>query len=85
MNLQDCKVGDVVMTGDLYGLDLCVCITPSHYNKDFGFNVVTFLCLTNGNIHDSGSSNSTYEDDCNYVTNISQEEVDVIIEKWKID
>ena len=49
-------------------------------------NLVPFLPhCTYGNIHDSGSSNSTYEDDCNYVTNISQEEVDVIIEKWKID
>lgn len=83
MNVYGCKVGDIVLTGDSYGMDVCVCTKETHYSEQFKFNVVQFLCLTNGNYHESGANNENYQDSCHLISQISQEEVDFLIQKWE--
>jgi len=82
-SIYDCKVGDIVMTGDSYGMDLCVCTKERHESESLKIPVVEFLCLTTGAIHESGSVYSSYEDDCHLISRISKEEVDFLREKWK--
>ena len=80
MNLYNCKVGDIVLTGDSYGMDVCVCIKERHFDLDYGFDVVTFLDMADGGVHKSGASNDfcSYLDDCHFIKSIKPEYVENI-------
>ena len=82
MNLYNCRVGDIVMTGDSYGMYLCLCIRASHPKEGYPYNLVDFLNLTDGSVHDSGSVSDAYLDDCYYVTRIEPEQVEEIKKRW---
>jgi len=83
ISVYDCEVGDIVLTGDSYGMDVCVCIKEKHMSQNLGMAVVEFLCLTNGEIHESGAIYDSYEDDCQYLSSVPKEQVDFIIKQWK--
>lgn len=87
MNLYKCKVGDIVMTGDSYGMFVCLCIKESHLNENHPFNVVTFLDMTDGSIHLSGAvdERSPYLDDCRFLQHVPQEYVEKIKKAWKVE
>lgn len=82
MNLYKCEVGDVVITGDQYGMSPCVCIESKHRIDNASFEVVTFLNLTNGITHESGGISGYPLDDCVFTEKISLQEVERIKSVW---
>lgn len=84
MNLYDCRVGDVVITGDSYGMSPCVCVAEKHMSDEYPFEVVTFLDLTNGVEYNSGGVGMVSLDECMRVDKISQNVVDRIKRAWKL-
>jgi hypothetical protein len=84
MNLYNCKVGDVVLTGDSYGMDVCVCIKETHFDADYGFDVVTFLDMTDGGVHKSGGSNEAFLDQCYLIQHVDEDTVSKIKKAWNI-
>lgn len=84
MNLYNCKLNQVVITGDSYGMDPCLVVAERHYNKDYGYDVVTFLDLTGGHTHDSGGRTDLgYSlDHCQVVGKVSPEQAQKIKEVW---
>jgi hypothetical protein len=84
MNLYDCKLNQVVVTGDSYGMSPCLVVAEKHYDEEYGFDIVTFLDLTNGLTHDSGGKvGSGFRlDDCHLVETLSPAEAGRIKEVW---
>ena len=84
MNLYDCKIGDVVLTGDSYGMSCCVCIEERTYKEDYGFDMVVFLDLTTGNSHESGGTGQFPLDYCYLCDRISKEQVERVKQVWGV-
>lgn len=84
MNLYNCKLNQIVITGDSYGMSPCLVVKEKHYDENFNFDVVSFLDLTTGMIHSSGSRNEyAYDlDHCEVVDSISQEQAEKIKKVW---
>lgn len=85
MNLYSCRIGDIVMTGDNYGMSPCVCIKERHLASHGRYDVVLFLDLTDGKVHDSGGVSGVYLDDCYYITRVKPEQVEVIKKAWNVN
>jgi len=85
MNIYDCKVGDVVATGDSYGYSPCVCIKEKYHNENFGFTVVDFLNLTDGTVYESGAAEGFSTDECQRIERISPEQVEKIKKVWGVE
>ena len=85
MNLYDCKLGQIVITGDSHGMSPCLVIAEKHYDEDYDFNVVTFLDLTNGLPHKSGGrEDSGYSlDYCQVIDVVSPEQAQRIKDAWE--
>lgn len=87
MNLYTCKVGDVVLTGDSYGMSPCVCIEESHMDYNLNCDVVTFLDLCNGSVHEAGCSPG-FEyllDECRKISyRLSEKEVKRLKKVWNV-
>ena len=88
MNLYDCKVGDVVLTGDSYGMSPCVCIKEKHFDEGYKFDVVEFLDLTNGATHLSGCKigSESLLDKCHYISEypLSEKELENLKKVWNV-
>lgn len=83
MNIYDCKRGNVVLTGDSMGMAACLCIEEKRYDVRYGFEVVTFLDLTTGSIHESGGKNGFSLDSCHFLDKISEERTKRVIKVWE--
>jgi hypothetical protein len=84
MNLYDCKLNQIVITGDSYGMSPCLVVAERHSNPDCEYDVVTFLDLTTGSSHDSGGlvDCGFKLDDCRVVDRVSPEQAQKIKEVW---
>lgn len=84
MNLYNCKLNQIVITGDSYGMSPYLVVAEKHYDENLGFDVVTFLNLTNGCPHDSGGrTDSGFSlDSCQVIDVVSPEQAQKIKEVW---
>lgn len=82
MRLNEVKVGDVVITGDSYGMSPCVCVKASYFNENYQFNCVDFLNLTTGDVYASGGKTPAYEDYCQLIERLEERELERILKVW---
>lgn len=75
IDIYECKPGYVVMTGDSYGLDLCIALRElpvGHEENQYSFQVIEFLDLQNFTKHQSGGQYG-YTDDCYLIAKFNLE------------
>lgn len=82
MNLYNCKLGQIVITGDSYGVSPCLVVAETHHSEELGFNVVTFLDLTTGVSHESGGISGQPLDYCQIIDSVSPEQAQKIKDAW---
>lgn len=84
MNIYKCKRGDICLTGDSYGMGVCL-VLGQKYCENFGGDVVIFADVIDGTVHESGyKGSSTYSDDCHFIKSTSEEKVIKFVDKWNI-
>lgn len=83
MFLLECKIGDVITTGDNYGCHPAVCI-KERYTTENGMICVELLNLTTGEIYDSGAHPDYLHlvDDCQLVERIDLDQIEMIKKVW---
>ena len=84
MSLYSCKLNQIVIIGDSYGMSPCLVVAEKHYSQEYEFDIVTFLDLTTGVTHDSGGrTDSGFGlDHCQVIDSISAEQAQRIKDVW---
>lgn len=81
--IYDCKRGRIYLTGDSYGMSVCVCLGT--YPGD-PYPLVHFADVITGHTHTAGHApgHEHYSDDAYKVGSTTEEELKVFIEKWEL-
>lgn len=83
-DIYECELGDVVSTGDSYGMSPCVCLGQQR-SESGPFDAVIFLELTSGRVFESGGVPGYHTDDCMLIERIKPEQVEVIKKAWGVE
>ena len=84
VNIVECKKGEVYLTGDSYGMVVCVSLGQEYdtENYDKAQFVTVFAEMSTGRIYHA--TGGVYGDEAYYLTKLEKSEFDTFVNKWEI-
>jgi hypothetical protein len=84
VNIVECKKGEVYLTGDSYGMYVCVSLGQifDEETYDKPQYVTIFAEMSTGRVYHA--TGGAYADEAYYLTELEQSEFDTFINKWEI-
>lgn len=78
----DCKKGEVYLTGDSYGMAVCVSL-GQRFCPVWKKNVTVFVEMSNGRLYEA-TSGGPYSDEAYFVAKLEDVDFETFINKWDL-